>query len=80
MTTKPNETIRPIHDRMPVVLDPAAEAAWLDPDGDPDELMELLVPAPDELLVPLEVNDLVNDVRKDGPELIAPREEQSALF
>ena len=80
VTTKPNETIRPIHDRMPVVLNPAAEAAWLDPERDTGDLMGLLVPAPDELLVPLEVNDLVNDVRKDGPELIAPREEQSALF
>jgi putative SOS response-associated peptidase YedK len=80
VTTKPNAVIRPIHDRMPVVLEPGAEAAWLDPDAEPDDLLGLLVPAPDDLLIPREINDDVNDVRKDGPELIEPREEQSALF
>jgi putative SOS response-associated peptidase YedK len=66
-----------------VILDPDAEAGWLDPDAEIEELLELLVPLPDDALVAHEVPDLVNDVRKDGPELIAPREEaeeQSALF
>ena len=81
VTTSPNELMRPIHDRMPVVLDPGLEAAWLDPEADPEELMSLLVPPPEDLLVAREVPDLVNDVRKDGPELIEPRsEEQGALF
>jgi len=81
VTTSPNELMRPIHDRMPVVLDPALEAAWLDPEADPEELMSFLVPPPGDLLVAREVPDLVNDVRKDGPELIEPRsEEQGALF
>ena len=80
VTTRPNDLIRPIHDRMPVVLAPELEGSWLDPDVDPEELMGLLVPAPDDALVALEVGDYVNDVRKDGPELIAPREQQSALF
>ena len=39
-----------------------------------------LLAAPEDMLATLEVNDLVNDVRKDGPELIEPREEQAALF
>ena len=80
VTCDPNDLIRPIHDRMPVILDPGLEAAWLDPDADPEDLLELLVPAPDRSLVLHEVGDLVNNVRNDGPELIAPREEQSALF
>jgi putative SOS response-associated peptidase YedK len=81
VTTEPNGLMRPIHDRMPVVLDPALEAAWLDPDAVPEELLALLAPPPDDLLVPREVPDLVNDVRNDGPELIEPRsEEQEALF
>jgi putative SOS response-associated peptidase YedK len=80
ITCPPNDLMRPIHDRMPVVLDPEAEAAWLDPDLSLEEATGLLVPAPDSALVTGEVNDLVNDVRKDGPELIEPREEQSALF
>jgi putative SOS response-associated peptidase YedK len=80
VTCSPNELMRPVHDRMPVVLTPEAEAAWIDPDRSPEELRELLVPAPEDLLTAHEVNDLVNDVRKDGPELIEPREEQAALF
>ncbi len=81
VTTEPNGLMRPIHDRMPVVLDPALEAAWLDPDAEPEELLALLAPPPDDLLVAREVPDLVNDVRNDGPELIEPRsEEQEALF
>ena len=80
ITCPPNELMKPVHDRMPVVLAPDAESAWLDPQRPTDELRELLVPAPEDLLTALEVNDLVNDVRKDGPELIEPREEQPALF
>lgn len=81
VTCPPNELMRPIHDRMPVVLEPGAEAAWLDPERSADELLGLLVPAPGGALVAHEVGDFVNDVRKDGPELIEPRqEEQSALF
>ena len=80
ITTEPNAMMRPIHDRMPVVLDPDAEGAWLDPDGAADDRLDLLVPAPDDALVAREVSDLVNDVRKEGPALIEPREEQGALF
>jgi putative SOS response-associated peptidase YedK len=80
ITCPPNGLMRPIHDRMPVVLDPAFEAKWLDPDADLGELLELLAPPPDDALIAREVNDLVNDVRQDGPELIAPREEQPSLF
>jgi putative SOS response-associated peptidase YedK len=80
ITCPPNGLMRPIHDRMPVVLDPAFEAKWLDPDADLDELLGLLAPPPDDALIAREVNDLVNDVRQDGPELIAPREEQPSLF
>ncbi len=80
VTCPPNELMRPIHDRMPAVLTPDAESAWLDPERPADELRELLVPAPEDLLVAMEVNDFVNDVRKDGPELIEPREEPAALF
>jgi len=80
VTTEPNGLVRPVHDRMPVVLVPDAEDAWLDPKAEPGDLRELLVPAPDELLVAREVGDFVNDVREDGPHLIAPREEQKSLF
>jgi putative SOS response-associated peptidase YedK len=80
VTCAPNDLIRPIHNRMPVVLHPDLESAWLDPEAEPDELLSMLKPAPEDALSLREVNDYVNDVRKDGPELIEPREEQGALF
>ena len=80
VTCPPNELIRPIHDRMPVILDPGSEAEWLDPERSGEELLELLAPAPEEALIAREVSDLVNDVREDGPRLLEPREEQGVLF
>jgi putative SOS response-associated peptidase YedK len=80
VTTGPNDLIRPIHDRMPVLLAPDREADWLDPERPVDELISLLVPAADDALIAREVSDLVNDVREDGPRLIEPREEQGVLF
>ena len=79
VTCAPNELMRPIHDRMPVILDPAAEAAWLDPGAGEDELLGLLAPAPAGVLEAREVGDLVSNVREDGPALIEPRAE-ATLF
>jgi putative SOS response-associated peptidase YedK len=80
VTCEPNELIRPLHDRMPVVLAKEAEARWLEPDAASEELASMLVPAPEDLLVLREVGDAVNDVREDGPHLIEPREVQPQLF
>lgn len=73
VTTAANATMAPIHDRMPVILDHGATAAWLDPDEhDVDLLGGLLVPAPDDLLTLHEVSIEVNDVRNRGAHLIDP--------
>lgn len=72
VTTTANDAIAPIHDRMPVLLPPAAWASWLDPDNDDtDTLSQLLVPAPSDLLVAWPVSGRVNSVRNNGPELMA---------
>jgi putative SOS response-associated peptidase YedK len=70
VTCEPGELVAPIHDRMPVILDPEAEPAWLDPAATQTDLMRMLAPT-DELTV-TEVSDAVNDVRQDGPALIEP--------
>ena len=80
VTCEPNALVRPIHDRMPVILGPVAESRWLDPAAEPAGLREMLGPAPDGMLVAREVGDFVNSVREDGPQLIEPREEQKGLF
>jgi len=73
ITAAANATLRPVHDRMPVILDPADYASWLDPgQGDVDRLRELLVPCPEESLVLQTVGLLVNDPRNEDPECVAP--------
>jgi putative SOS response-associated peptidase YedK len=57
---------------MPVVLARDAESAWIDPDAEPGDLLELLRPAPEDALKLREVGDAVNDVREDGPHLLEP--------
>jgi putative SOS response-associated peptidase YedK len=72
VTCAPNEVVRPIHDRMPVILEPDAESWWISPDGDHAALLDLLRPITSDVLDVREVSDAVNDVRQDGPHLLAP--------
>lgn len=73
VTTAPNDLMRPIHNRMPVVIPPEAWGRWLDP-ALPDiaELHGLLVPAAEDDLEAYPVSRAVNNVRNDGPALIEP--------
>lgn len=70
LTCEPSEQVRPIHDRMPVLLAREDEAGWLDPEAKPDDLRPML--RPDEELELKEVAEAVNDVREDGPHLLKP--------
>jgi putative SOS response-associated peptidase YedK len=73
VTTRPNELVAPIHDRMPVVLGAEHWEHWLDPEyDDPDSLLAMLSPAPDDFLTEHAVSTLVNDVKNDYPDLIKP--------
>jgi putative SOS response-associated peptidase YedK len=70
VTTRPNELVASIHDRMPVILPREAEATWLDPDASRDRVLGLLQPYPAALMQSLVASPLVNSVRNDGPELL----------
>ena len=57
ITTDANDLIRPIHDRMPVILPREKEAAWLDPhNGNLAALSSLLKPYPSDEMVLSEVD------------------------
>ena len=74
ITTTANETMAPVHDRMPVILPPDRWEEWLDPEmQDTDELARLLLPAPSSLLTLYPVSTAVNHVRNKGAELIVPQ-------
>jgi putative SOS response-associated peptidase YedK len=75
ITTAANAAVAPLHDRMPVILDPVAEALWLDPATPREQLVEMLAPlAPGETAI-RPVGPAVNDARYDGPECLAHAEE-----
>jgi putative SOS response-associated peptidase YedK len=73
VTTRANDALSDIHQRMPVVLGSDAVNRWLDPTlQDRAELQALLAPAASDLLAAHPVSTLVNKVSVDGPELLEP--------
>lgn len=82
VTTAANAALAALHDRMPVILEPGAEAAWLDPGTPRQTLVELLRPLPVAETSIRPVGAAVNDARYDGPECLAepsPGREAEAL-
>ena len=79
ITTSANELLRPVHDRMPVILPREMEDFWLDEGiDDPDALGSVLNPYPDGEMETYEVSRLVNSAANDGPEVIARKERAPA--
>ena len=72
ITTSANDTLRPIHDRMPVILPRDAEDFWLDGSVNNSEALgSVLTPYEDAAMETYEVSALVNSVANDGPEVVA---------
>ncbi|KWX04172.1 hypothetical protein TH66_09785 [Carbonactinospora thermoautotrophica] len=73
LTTRAEDSLGRIHDRMPLLVEPDRWDVWLDPRRrDPDELRALLAPAAPGRLAAYPVSTAVNDVRNNGPHLIEP--------
>ena len=72
-TTEPNELVRPVHNRMPVILRPEDEEQWLDGSRIPFvKAKSLLQPYPEELMDAHDVSAIVKSAKYDGPECIQP--------
>jgi len=71
LTTRPNAVVAPLHDRMPVIVDPDEFECWLDPTNeDPARLEDLLDPFDDDALEAYPVSRAVGSPAVDRPELI----------
>ena len=72
LTTTPNELMATIHDRMPVILDPADYQSWML--APPTEATALIRAFPAERMRAFAVSKAVGNVRNNSAELVAPLE------
>ena len=73
LTTRAEDSLGHIHDRMPLLVEPDRYATWLDPmESDRSKLVDLLVPAAPGRLEAYPVSTMVNNVNNTGPELAQP--------
>jgi putative SOS response-associated peptidase YedK len=73
IVTAANDCVRPIHERMPVILGPDDYDSWLGEQGAPSrtKLAIMLRPYPAELMRAYPVSRDVNSPANDSPELLA---------
>jgi putative SOS response-associated peptidase YedK len=75
ITTDANELMQQVHNRMPVILDPADNGRWLDHDQhDANALTSLLKQFPAEKMQLTPVSTLVNSPRNESPKCVEPVE------
>ena len=73
ITTQANDLVGRIHPRMPVILRREDEEEWLNPDiTDPERLLPLLVPYPENAMQAMRVSPAVNTPTRDDATLIQP--------
>jgi putative SOS response-associated peptidase YedK len=73
VTTTANRTLKPIHERMPVIVPPEGFDLWLDAANvDATTAAALIAPAPDNLLEAYEISTAVNRTANDNPKLLEP--------
>lgn len=73
IVTAANAVIKPIHERMPVIIDKSNYASWLDPDNQQiDALTALLKPYPASAMIAYPVSRKMNNPTHDRPDCIEP--------
>lgn len=70
ITTEPNEIMKPIHNRMPVIIKRKDEDTWLDINSPDLELFGLLKPIENAVLEKYQVSSEVNNPRNNSEDLI----------
>ena len=70
ITTEANDFMRPVHDRMPVILSPGDYDQWFT--ADPGDAEHLLRPSSTAELTMIPVSKIVNSPRNDVPECVVP--------
>lgn len=80
ITLPANDLIKPIHDRMPIILKKEYEKLWLD-NTPVEKLLEIILkPYPSNEMKAYEVSTLVNSVKNNSIDVIKPAEKKKTLF
>lgn len=74
ITTAANDAIRPLHDRMPVILAPQNYSTWLARATEPEHLDSVISSPPVVPVALFPVSKAVGNVKNDSPDLIVPVE------
>jgi len=81
ITGEPNELVKPIHDRMPVIMPKAYYEQWLDPkEQEPAALIGFLRPYPALEMEAYPVSRAVNSAKNDSPQCVEPALPARGLF
>ncbi len=78
LTTAANRAVAPLHDRMPVILEPDQEEPWLDAATPQEALREMLAGLQSAQTALRPVGPAVNDARYDGPRCLEEPEDRPA--
>jgi putative SOS response-associated peptidase YedK len=69
ITSAPNELMAQLHDRMPLIIDPADYDRWLSADAPP---LDLLKPYPAERMTAYEISTKINKPGYDAADILDP--------
>ncbi|HVT90667.1 MAG TPA: SOS response-associated peptidase [Tepidisphaeraceae bacterium] len=72
LTTQPNDVLRPIHNRMPVILARSAYERWMDRNDKSVDVADLLKPFDAERMEAFKVSSKVNKPGNNDPSLVEP--------
>jgi len=84
LTTEASESVRSVHDRMPLLVRPPDFDTWLDTGANPRDAQAVIEAGRETRWTSFTVGPQVNNVRNDGPECVRPAapeaERQGRLF
>lgn len=75
ITTEANDALRPIQDRMPLLIDEADSERWLDPNTSADDVQQFMMPRAVDDLRSYRVSNWVNSPSHDDARCIEPLRE-----
>lgn len=81
ITTGANESLTPIHHRMPAILPPSAHAQWLgEESADAASLKSLLRPYEEDDLTAYQISPRINRAGVDDPSVLEPYQDMARLL